>query len=118
MDTNFFQTTDYTDHTDFSLSASPQEPANPEGFRCEYEIQKERLPTAACGSAVRHASRKRKQRHAKTLDARDLTTNGHEWTRIFCSPLKTLKKQKASQTSAMVLKSLLSICYFDQGGIG
>ena len=36
----------------------------------------------------------------------------------FDSPLNTLKKQNASQTSAMVLKSLLTICDFDQGKIG
>ncbi|MBR4902697.1 MAG: hypothetical protein IKZ46_17285 [Victivallales bacterium] len=37
--------------------------------------KEERVPTAACGSAVRHASRKRKQHHAGTLNARDFTTN-------------------------------------------
>ena len=47
------------------------------------------------------------------------TTNGHEWTRMFMtSPLNTWKKRNASQTSAIVLRSLLSKCGFDQGGIG
>ena len=34
------------------------------------------------------------------------------------SPLNTRKKQNASQTSAMVLNSLLTRCDFDQEGIG
>ena len=48
-----------------------------------------------------------------------LTTNGHEWTRMFMtSPLNTRKERNASQTSAIVLMSLLTICDFYQGGIG
>ena len=64
MDTNgheFLWSTEYTEETE----ASPQPLAKSEDFMCEKEIQKERLLTAACGSAVRHASRKRKQRHAE-----------------------------------------------------
>ncbi|MBO4528450.1 MAG: hypothetical protein IKS92_13940 [Victivallales bacterium] len=34
------------------------------------------------------------------------------------SPLNTRKKRNASQTSAIVLKSLLTVGCFDQGGIG
>ncbi|MBR4900213.1 MAG: hypothetical protein IKZ46_04670 [Victivallales bacterium] len=34
------------------------------------------------------------------------------------SPLNTRKKQNASQTSAIVLKSLLTICYLNQVRIG
>ena len=37
---------------------------------------------------------------------------------FMTSPLNTWKKRNASQTSAIVLRSLLSKCGFDQGEIG
>ncbi len=36
----FYKTTDHTDHTDFSLIASPQEPTKSEDFGCVYEVYK------------------------------------------------------------------------------
>ena len=38
---------------------------NQKNFGVHMKSKEERVPTAACGSAVRHASRKRKQRHAE-----------------------------------------------------
>ncbi|MCR5380350.1 MAG: hypothetical protein K6G44_05145 [Lentisphaeria bacterium] len=36
----FYKTTDHTDHTDFSLIASPQEPTKSEDFGRVYEVYK------------------------------------------------------------------------------
>ena len=75
MNTNWEQSTEYTEETEASQTSAIV--LGSLLTICDFD--QGGIGRASVCSAVRHASRKRKSCHANALNARDFSTNGHDF---------------------------------------